>query len=359
MPFFDTTSVLPRQELALAVVEGEGAIGGLIGDKILPDYPITRRTAHIIKAALAGSQALRSISAAKYIRAPGTKFERITATLGDDTFTVVLRGVELVIPNETQMDYDGYLTIEALYAARFGNEVSGLTKEQLIEAAIFNTGTFGAATNSATAYTVANLATMTPVADLIAATRRLKAKGEPPPYSVAMSGPVWERIRQCTDTRNFLVGSLKGQTEVTRSALETALREFGITQILVGDAYVNTAADSATPSLSPIWTNTYIWTGRPGMAKGIGTPEETNPETDEKEGFGVPILGGVGANIFWQGWANGMPSDEGEVEDFEGGNYVESYYVREIDSEVLRLKLSSQPYLGNPRAGDLVATQYS
>jgi hypothetical protein len=44
---------------------------------------------------------------------------------------------------------------------------------------------------------------------------------------------------------------------------------------------------------------------------------------------------------------------------FEGGNYVESYYSREIDSQVLRLKLSSTPYIGNTKAGDLIATQYA
>src|ERR1022692_3487574 len=228
MPFFNPTTVLPRQELALAIVEGEGSIGGLIGASLLPDFPIMRRTAHLIKAALAGSQALRSIAAAKYIRAPGTLFERITATFGDDTFSVILRGVEIVIPNEVNLDYDGYFDPEAFYAARFGREVSGLTKEQLIEAAIFNTGTFGSATNSAVAYTAANIATIAGVGDLMAATRRLKAKGEPPPYSVAMSGPVWERIRQSTDMRNFLIGTLRGTTEVTKSALTLALQEFGI-----------------------------------------------------------------------------------------------------------------------------------
>src|SRR6516165_9122498 len=137
MPFFSPTNVLPRQELALAIVEGELAIGGLVGAKILPDFPVTRRTAHLIKATLAGSQALRTIANAKYIRAPGTKFERITAQFADDTFTVVLRGVEIVIPNEVNLDYDGYFDPEAFYASRFGREISGLTKEQLIETAIF------------------------------------------------------------------------------------------------------------------------------------------------------------------------------------------------------------------------------
>ena len=72
------------------------------------------------------------------------------------------------------------------------------------------------------------------------------------------------------------------------------------------------------------------------------------------------MLGGVGVNAFWENWAaGGMPSDEGTTEAFEGGNYVESYYERKIDSQVLRLKLSSTPYIGNTRAGDLIATQYS
>src|SRR6059058_4827797 len=98
MPLFDVSTVLTRQELALAVVEGEGAIGGLIGDQILPDFPINRRTAHLIKATIADTQALRHIAAPKYVRAPGTQFERVVAKLGDDTFTVTLRGVEIVVP---------------------------------------------------------------------------------------------------------------------------------------------------------------------------------------------------------------------------------------------------------------------
>ena len=138
------------------------------------------------------------------------------------------------------------------------------------------------------------------------------------------------------------------------------VQEFGIKNILVGDVYYNAAADQATPSLTAIWSNTYIWVGRPGLAKGVGLPQEPNPEKDVSGGLGVPILGGIGVNAFWENWsANGMPTDEGETMSFDGGNYVESYYERKIDSQVLRLKMSSTPYIGNTRAGDLIATQYS
>ncbi len=360
MPLFDVSTVLPRQELALAVVEGEGAIGGLIGDQILPDFPINRRTAHLIKATIADTQALRHIAAPKYVRAPGTRYERITAKLGDDTFTVTLRGVEIVVPVEVQLDYAGYADLEAFYAGKFGQEFSGLTKEFLITAQIFSTANFGSATNSSVAYTAANLATISLIPDLVASSRRVKAKAEPPPYSAAVSGTVFERGRQAATVQGYVVGTLRAGQEATHNMIEQAVQEFGIKRILVGDAYYNSAADQATPVLTPLWSNTYIWVGRPGLAKGVGTPQEPQPEEDKQEGLGVPILGGVGVNAFWENWASGgIPSDEGENETFEGGNYVESYYSREIDAQVLRVKLSSTPYIGNTRCGDLIATQYS
>jgi hypothetical protein len=359
MPLFDVSTALPRQELALAIVEGEGSVGGLIGNKVLPDFPINRRTAHLVKATIADTQALRHIAAPKYVRAPGTLFERIVAKLGDDTFTVTLRGVEIVIPNEVNLDYNGYLDMEAFFSARLGREFTALTKEYMTAASLFSTSTFGSATNSAIAYTAANLATISVVPDLIASSRRLKGKGEPPPYVAVMSGTVFERVRQATTVQSWVTGTLRGGQEATHNMIEQSLQEFGIKNILIGDAYYNSAADQATPVLTPVWNNTYIWVGRPGMAKGVGTPQETQPEEDKQEGLGVPILGGVGMMAFWENWANSMPGDEGDSESFDGGNYVESYYSREIDSQVLRVKLSSTAYIGNTKCGDLIATQYS
>src|SRR5215475_13963145 len=116
MPLYDVSAALPRQELSLAILEGEGSVGGLVAPQLLPDFPINRRTAHLVKATIADTQALRQISAPKYVRAPGTLFERIVAKLGDDTFTVTLRGVEIVIPNEVNLDYNGYLDMESFFA---------------------------------------------------------------------------------------------------------------------------------------------------------------------------------------------------------------------------------------------------
>jgi hypothetical protein len=350
MPVFTVTSARPRQELALAIVEGEGMLPGLLYPKVLPDYPINRRTAHVIKATLQDSLGLRHIAGAKYIHAPGTKFERAVAKFGDDVLSVVLRGLEIVVPNETEMDYDEYLDVESFFASRFGREISALTKEFLAQAALFNTSTFGAATNSTVAYTSANKATIDFIADIVASTRRLKAKGEPPPYTVVMSGTVFERVRQSTLLIQFVAGQLGAGKEGTLTNVQTALSEFGIGTILVGDTYFNNAADGSTPSLNAIWSNSYIWVGRAGLEVKDGP----------NEGVSVPQLGGAGAMLYWEGFTpGGVPSVDKDSQTFEGGNYVESYPDLTVDSMVLRLKMSSYPYIGNARAGDLINPQYS
>ena len=254
MPVFTVSSARPRQELAMAIVEGQNSVENLIGDKILPQFPITRRTAHIIKATLADTLGLRIIADAKFIHAPGTKFERAVAKFGDDTLSVTLRGEEIVVPNEVKLDYNEYLDVEAFWVARWG-QTAALTNEYLDAAAIFNTTTFGSATNSAVAYTTANLATISFFADVIASIRRVKAKGEVPD-TVVMSGPVFERIRQAATVQAYAAGTLRPGMEANLNTIQMALAEYGIKQVLVGDSYYNTAADGATPSLSQIWSNT-------------------------------------------------------------------------------------------------------
>lgn len=348
MPVFTTSSAVPRAELALAIVEGEGALTNLIGEKILPGYGINARNAHVVKATLADSQGLRDISADKYIHAPGTHFERMTAKIGEDTFSVTLRGMEVVIPWEAELDYAKYLSLEQLYMRRFGLQVSGLTKEALVAAAVFNTTNFGSATNSGTAYTVANLATMTPISDIIASIRRVRAKGEAPD-TIVMSGAVYERIKLSTDARNFILGTLGPNREVTQNSLQQAFAEFGIKQVLVGDSYRNTAADGATASLAALWSNTYIWVGRAGN---VGASSNT-------EGVNVPLIDGAGALVFWEEYQMGGAPGITNSQTFPGGSYVESYPETNIDSEIVRVKMSHKPYTAGTRTGDLIATQYS
>jgi len=349
-----TSGTGPRQELGLAIVEGEGAIQGLIGEKLLGPLGISYRNAHLVKATLGGSLGLRHIGADKYIRAAGAKYHRLSATFGDATLTVTPRGVEISVPRELTLDYKNVFDVLGFFCGRFGTEIGGLTKEYLIAAATVGSGSLyvkGSATNSAVAYTVANQATNSFIADVIASIRRVKANGEVPD-TIVMSGPVYERIRQAATVQAYVSGTLYPGADTTLNNIQKVFAEYGIKQVLVGDNYYNSAADGATPTLTQIWSDTYILVCKAGM----------QPAASQTQGALVPSLTGIGANVFWEGFDSaGTPSVDEKAVDFAGagGFYVEVYPSLDTKSEIIRIEMSHKPTLTNNRAGDLIATQYA
>jgi len=359
MPAQSNLGALPRQELALAVVEGEGAVKNTIGEKILGPLGVSYRNAHYIKATLAGSLGLRHIGSTKYVRAMGTRYERATATLTDGSLTITPRGLEISVPREMTMDYKGVFDALAFFSGRFGQEIGALTKEYLIAQAVFSSTAYvlGSATNSGVAYTAANRdktdgTGMNPIQDIIASTRRVKANGEVPD-TVVMSGPVWERVSTCYQTLQFVRGIFGPIQDVTPELFLKALNAYGIKQVLVGENYVNTAADGATPSLTQVWSNTYMLVCKAGMSAAGST-----------EGTLVPSLTGLGANVFWEGFdASGNGTLDKVKEDYDfgggGGYFVEVYPSWETESDIIRIKMSHNPTITNNRCGDIIATQYS
>ena len=354
MPANSNLGALPRAELGLAIVEGEGSVQGLIGEKILGPLPISFRNAHLVKATLAGSIGLRTIAGSKYVRAMGAKYERLSATFGDANLTVTPRGVEISVPREMVLDYKKKLDVLEFFCGRFGTEIGGLTIEALIANTVFSASAYvlGSATNSVIAYTAANIGTMTPILDIIASARRVKANGERPD-TVVMSGPVWERVSTCTSTLQFVRGIFGPIADVTEDLFKKALAAYGIKNLLVGDNYYNSAADSATPILTQIWSNTYILVCKAGMSS-----------TGTQGGTVVPSLTGIGANVFWEGFDEGGVGTLAPVKenyDFAGagGFYVETYPSWDTKSEIIRIEMSHNPTITNNRGGDIIATQYT
>ena len=360
MPAFPTPGATPREELGLAIVEGQGAVQGTIGDKLLGGLGINWRNAHMVKATLGGSLGLRHIGSSKYVRAQGTEYQRMSATFGDALLTVTPRGVEIVVPREMVLDYGNRFDVLSFFAGRFGQEIGILTQEYLIAAATIGSGSIyvaGSAANSGVAYTAANrdvlgASGMNPIQDILASIRRIIASGERPD-TVVMSGPVWYRVSTCQNTLQFVRGTYSAIAEVNLENFTSVLKPYGIKQVLIGDNYYNSAADGATPSLTAIWSNTYILVCRAG---------NTGASEDATEGVSVPTLSGIGANVFWNGFdSSGMPSLSKDAHDFTGagGYYVEQYPDLTRKAEVLRIEMSHNPTITNNRAGDLIATQYS
>lgn len=343
MPAYSNSTAVPRNEIAAAIVQGSSLNAGNIWPQVLPAYGVNKRTSHIIKATVQGIQAGRILTD-KYITEPGANIERMNMTIGDDTFTVVIRKREVKIPDEVEMDYAGYFSIEAL-ASRTGAVNLDLTNEYLVANAIFNTTNFGSATNSSVAYTVANLATSNPIADIFASIERVRDKGEQP-NTIIIPTLVWQRIRQMTLVKGAVM-SVNGfspvQTAgVTTDALLAVFQPEGIEKILIGRSRYNTAVDGATPSYTKMWANTYIWVGRTGPSFIGGNREGVAADFQN-----LATVEGAGAMVYWEdytptsGWA------------------VETYRDEAVESNIVRTKTSAAPYIANGNAGDLIATQYS
>lgn len=323
---YSNSSALPRQEIAAVIREGRNVNRGNIGLQVMPFFGIDKRNGHLMKATIANAELLRIMDK---IVEPGANIERITLSFTDTTLTLALRKEEVKIPDEVELDYADYFSTEA-FAAQTGADKLELTHEYLVAAALFNTTTFGAATNSSVAYTEANIATIAPVSDILASIERVQAKGEQPD-TVVIPQDVFRRIRRSADMLNFVRGSTAAKIEVTTNTLQAAFADEGITQVLIGRSRYNNAARGATPSLVRIWSNSYIWVGASG-----------NNIANED---GISTVDGVGATLFWKPY---------------GGPWeVQTYREEAVESNIVRCKTSITPYVANSRAGDLIGTQYS
>lgn len=313
----------------MVIRQGRGMNDGNIGMQILPLFGVTRRNAHLVSIGIAQAELFRIIDR---VRAPGTTFDRISMTFGDSSFEIVNRGEEIVAPDEPQLDYAGYFDTEA-FAAQSGEDRLELTHEYLIASALLSTTTFGSATNSLVAYTEANIATISLIADIVAAVKRGRDKGER--YNTAViPADVFDRAQRSAAVLNFVRGQFAPNSEVTVDALKSALSRWGIKKLLIGDSVYNTAAKGATPVLTQIWSNTYIWVGR--TADGAISKSED----------GIATVDGVGASTFW--------------EEFNGAPWQVSTYREEArKSNIVRCETSLVPYIANANAGTLIATQYA
>lgn len=332
MPAYTNATARPRQELAAVIREGRGLNKLNIHSQILPPLPVNKRTVHLVKAKIANAQLARILDD-YFITAPGANVERMTATLNDDSFTVTIRKREIQIPDEVEMDYADYLSLEALYSQQ-GTESVELTTEYLTALAIQNATTFGAGTSPVAAYTLANVATFDLYNDVVAAIERGYDIGEV--YdTVVMSRQMFNRARQGTLLKNYVVSQLGKGSEVNQANIQLAFADLGIKKVLIGASLYNSASDGATPSMTRIWNNTYIWVGATAAA-GASTSEDS-----------ISTIDGVGVNAFWDTYT---PAE---------GYGVDTYREEKTESNIVRAKTSKAPYIANANAGTLTTTSFS
>jgi hypothetical protein len=324
---YPNSTALPREEIQAVIVQGRGINAQNICEEVLPLFGVNKRNGHLVQLGIANAELLRI---SDRIVTPGSNIDRTTFSLDGTTYTLAIRKEEVVIPDETELDFADYFSTEAM-AAQTGNDKLMLTREYLCANAIFNTTTFGAAANSSVAYTAANLATISFIADVYTAIEKVRGQGEQP-NTLIIPVQVYQRLRQATIVLNFVRGQLNAAYEINVNTIQKAFEDEGITKVLIGRSRYNNAVHGATPSLSLIWSNSSSWVGRTG-------------DSFASQDGGINTVQGVGATLYW--------------EPYGGPFIVETYRAEERESNIVRIKTSAVPFVANANAGTLIGTQYS
>ena len=311
-----------RGDINIKIEEAASADSFFIGQQAMPPFGVDAKSGTYPKLQIAAAELL---SAGATERSRSGSYGEATRQWTLDTYDCVDRGLEEPIDDTDQKDLARFFNLE-VSTARWVLRNMMLAHELRVASALMNATTFGAGTNSAVAYTEANIATISFVADVLAAIERLRNNGTNPD-TLIVSSPVYNRIRRATPVTNFVAGSIGPGAKVNSNTLVQAFADEGIRQVLVGKARYNTAKKGQAASMSNVWGNTYIWVGK------------SNPDAAALQD------GGAGFTLYWNA---------------EGGLFVaETYRDEKRRSNMVRVRQNTTEKVVDASAGTLITTQYS
>ena len=314
---YTNSAAIFRGDIAGVVEQAKDYESGLIGVQAMPILEVPVRAGQYPSFVLKEGQLLKSDVKN---RAAYSAYPRGTRAFNQDTYTALEYGYEEAVDDTVQLDIARFFDAEVI-AAKLAKRKLLLAHELRVAAKLFDNTVF-TATNSATAYTTANIATFDVGADVQDAIDRLLAKGESVTnLSVIMSASVFTRIRASTKFQNRLRGA--GISSDTQAAAEV----FGVSQVLIGRASYDTAPEGVAFASGNVWSNALIWVGS---------------VTQASSGF---FGGGAAFTLNWSEYGSAIG--------------VSTYREEAIKSNIVRASHYVAEKVVNANAGQLVTTQYS
>ncbi len=322
---YPTSGATIRGDIMAKLEEAVALDKFFIGQQVMPAIGVDVKSATYPKLDIAGAALATS---GDTVRTRGGSYGEISRKWGSDTYDCIDRGLEEAVDDTDVRDLRRFFNLEVATAKLVLRNVR-TAHEQRVAAAVMNTTNFGAATNSAVAYTSANRATLSFVDDVLQAIERITDNGAEA-NTIVLSSAVYQRIRQGTLVKEFVAGSLEKGALVNATSLAAAFADHGIRQVLVGRARVNTANKGAAKSMSSVWGNSYVWVGAVNL--GASRIEDA-------------LSGGAGFTLVWNA---------------EGGIFVsETYRDEKRRSNMVRVRQNTAEKIVDPTCGTLIGTQYS
>jgi hypothetical protein len=321
---YPTSGATIRADINTKVEEAANADEMFIGLRAMPPLPVAAKSGTYPKIAIAAGDLLTPLASE---RTSTGSYGEVSRQWTTDTYDCIDYGLESAVGDVDQADMSRFFNLEVSEANWVRRNVQ-LAHEARVAAALMNATTFGAGTNSTVAYTAANIATIDFPLDVLAAIARVKNNGVRP-NTIILNEAVAFRLAVSTKVQSWVRGSLTGQldTPINAANLAKSFADFGITQVLIGDARYNSAKKGQAKSMAAVWGVTYVWVGSCNA------------------GAGIPQEGGAGFTLNWQA---------------EGGIFTtETYRDEKRRSNMVRVRQNVIEKVTDATAGTLITTQYS
>lgn len=316
-----------RADISGVVSQASQWEAGLIGHRVAPIVNVDAKDGQYPLFKLTSGNLLKREPNIQ--RAPGARYARGSLAYEWDNYGTKEYGFELPLDRVNELEAARFFNA-AVKVAEQAKRKPLLEHEMRVAAMTFNETNYGSATNSATAYTLANIATFDVGLDIDDAKLRLLGKGESDnELSVVMSKAVFVRLRASTKLQNRLRGIGVSSDTILNVDEQAVAEALGVKEVIVGKNYYDTAAQGVAFAGGAIWSNTYIWVGRLGSA---GTPE-------------AMLDGGAQYTLNWSEYGPAMQ--------------VFEYPEPQTNSNVYRASHHVTEKIVNANAATLIATQFS
>jgi hypothetical protein len=320
MPY-NSTGEVSRPELSQFLEESAKADKFFIASQVMPLITVPGRAGRFPRIKRDKGELLKHGST---MRAPTGGYPEISRATEWDTYQCVERGTEERLDDSLTAEMASFYSSERLTSKLLMRYLL-LDYEKRVADTVFDNSTFNA-TNSAVAYTEANLATIDFAKDLMDAKERMQRKAEEP-NTLILSQQVWNRIRRSTKLQTFLYGSLGSGTQYRLIAPTDVGAAFDIPNTIIAAATYDTAKKGQTPTLSPIWSNSYV--------------AVANVQS------GDFVSGGLGRTLSW-------------AADSPGGLFTtESYRDDKRRSDMIRVRTNSVEKVLDDGSCELITTQWA
>ena len=320
---YTNSAAVFRGDIAGVLEQAKDWETGLIGTRVMPILNVPVLAGQYPSFKLKEGQLLKSDVK---VRDPYSTFPRGTRSFTQETYTALEYGYEEAVDDVIAADVSRFFDAEVI-AAKLSRRKLLLAHELRVAGQIFSTGNF-TSTNSGIAYTTANIATFDVGEDVQLAIDRLLSKGESTSnLRVVIPYPVWTRIRASTKFQNRLRGAGISSDTILNASTQAAAEVFGVSEVLIGRAAYDSAAEGVAFSSSNVWANTYIWVG------------------SVTESGGGYFGGGAGFTLNWSQYGPAVG--------------VFTYRDESIKSNIVRASHYVAEKVVNTNGGQLIATQYA